>query len=84
MNTPIYDKMCLAISDCAGVFNELEALEDPKKKLAAYFAIARNLAPERLAADVRLRAERKYSRLLKKVALEGGALSRGARKAVSA
>ncbi len=84
MRTPVYDEMCSAIADCAGVFDKIEALEDPTQKLTAYFAIAQNLVPERLAADVRMRAERRISRVLKEAALEAGLPGQGARKAVAA
>lgn len=65
--TPIYDAMCQAIDACRGRMPD-EGISDPEQALTACLRVARNLDAECQVANVRLRAERGYSRTLKAIA----------------
>lgn len=67
----LHDKMLAAVDACyadalAG-FPAIEALP-PADRLDAFMRIASNLSPERAACEIRLRAEHRYSVLLRDAA----------------
>lgn len=61
-----YDAMCVAIVACHDV-QEAKEIRDKAIALEAYFRQASNTEPERLAAVVRVRAERQAGQLLKEM-----------------
>ena len=64
-NTPKYDAMLLAISECHSV-DEVQDIVDEAKQLAAYELIAGNKDAERMVVEIRLRGMRMMAELLPK------------------
>jgi hypothetical protein len=65
--TPLYDRMCLAIAECARV-DEAKDIRDKTAALEVYYRQAHNSDAEREACNIRLRAERRVGELLKELA----------------
>jgi len=61
-----YEAMCAAILECHAVV-EAKEIRDKAIALEAYFRQAKNTEPERLAAVVRVRAERQAGQLLREM-----------------
>jgi len=59
-----YDAMCVAIAECHRI-DEVKDMRDKAMALEMYAKQARNTDAERLASEVRLRAERRTGELLK-------------------
>jgi hypothetical protein len=57
----LYTKAIELVNACTfpTIAAEIEALPDPMDRLRAYAEIAGNLKPERMLAEIRLRAERR-------------------------
>jgi len=65
-----YDAMCSAIAECERV-DEAKDIRDKAMALEKYFAQSQNLESERLALNVRLRAERRCGVLLREMRESG-------------
>jgi hypothetical protein len=65
--TPLYDRMCLAIQECAKV-DEAKDIRDKAAALAVYFRQIENTEAEHEALSIRVRAERRAGELLKQLA----------------
>ncbi len=71
-----FDAMCRAI-DSAYRVDEVKDIRDKAVALEAYAKQAKNTENERRACEIRLRAERKAGKLLKKTVKRGGSKLRG-------
>ena len=71
-----YDAMCTAIAECVRV-DEAKDIRDKAIALEKYYAQSQNLESERLALNVRLRAERRCGELLKDMKASGERQAQG-------
>lgn len=67
MSAGLYERMCSAIAACH-LNDEAASIQGPAAALSACLKQALNTEPERMAAEIRLRAERCHSTLLRDAA----------------
>ena len=65
-----YDAMCRAIAECHEV-DEIKGIRNKAVALEAYSKQAQNLDMEKMAAEIRIRAERRTGELLKETVVAG-------------
>lgn len=74
-----YDAMCSAIAACHGV-DEAREIRSKARAFEVYAAQANNRDAERMAAEIRIRAERKVGELLKEMKVNGKRQGQGGNK----